>query len=328
MKKTVLSIMILFFLLLICSSNKVYASCDEAGTSLEMGYSSPNNDKKTEANDALDYRVDTLNGIKTITLYDRYLGEEQIVQVEFLKSIPKRSLLLYRALCGNDTVTLLDLNPEVGRTFNSGNTYEIKVRPITRMKVLNYESPSAPLAYCFERDTVWFSRNDTSPKCILIDENVMVKCGQRHIKDNVEVWQYDDGNVIKTLRLNGPHHQDTLPLDQNGDISLYNNLQFENGVCYKTLNVSFLSFGKNPLNGQFSEGLSQIFKKGNDIPTSSIAFIYDGQEYYISLCNECQCSEDLSSGDEITLKIAFFQDVKQPYDYLFPFAMVIEISTK
>ncbi len=77
----------------------------------------------------------------------------------------------------------------------------------------------------------------------------------------------------------------------------------------------------------FSEGLSQIFK-GNDIPTSSIAFIYDGQEYYISLCNDCQCSKDLSSGDVITLKIAFFQDVKQPYDYLFPFAMVIEMGAK
>ncbi len=244
MKTSALSIMILLFLFLISSRNKVYASCDETRTSLGMGYSSPNNDKKTDVNNVRDYRVDTINGVKTITLYDRYLGEEQLVQVEFLKSIPKRSLYLYRVLCGNDTVTLLDLNPEDGRTFNIGNSCEIKVRPITRMRVLYYELPSAPLAYCFERDTVWFSRNDTTPKYILIDENVRVKCGQRHIKDNVEVWQYDDGNVIKTLNINGSHHQDSLPLDQKDDLSLYNNLQFENGVCYKTLNVNFLSFGK------------------------------------------------------------------------------------
>lgn len=331
MKNPVLSIMIILILLLISRSNKVYAYCDESVTSLEMGYSRLNNDKKTDADAVRYYRVDTINGIKTITLYDINLGEEQTAEIEFLKSLPKKSLHLYRAMCGSDTVSLLDLNPEVGESFVVGETSIVKVRPIRSLRVLYWELPSASRAYCFENDTIWFSRDDKSPKYLLMDDGVVIKRAQKQIIDGVEVWKYDDGNEIKAMKINWSHNHDSLSVGQNGNLSLYNNLQFENGVCYKTLNVSFLSFGKNPLNGQFSKGLSQIFKKKNDIPTSSISFIYDGHEYYISLCNDCQrhiSIEDFSSGDIITLKIAFFQDVKQPYDYVFPFAMVTEIGTK
>ena len=199
-------------------------------------------------------------------------GEEQTAEIEFLKSLPKKSLHMYRAMCGSDTVSLLDLNPEVGESFVVGESSIVKVRPIRSLRVLYWELPSASRAYCFENDTIWFSRDDTSPKYLLMDDGVVIKRAQKQIIDGVEVWKYDDGNEIKAMNINWSHNQDSLSVGQNGNLSLYNNLQFENGVCYKTLNVSFLSFGKNPLNGQFSKGLSQIFKKKNDIPTSSISF--------------------------------------------------------
>ena len=145
--------------------------------------------------------MDTVKGVKTVSLYDRNLGEEQTVHLEFLKSIPKKSLHMYRALCDNDTVSLLDLNPEVGALFMVGESYNLKVRPIRSLGVLYWELPSAPLAYCFENDTIWFSRDDTSPKYILMDEGVVVKHAQKQIIDDEEVWKYDDGKVIKTQKL-------------------------------------------------------------------------------------------------------------------------------
>jgi len=93
MKNPVLSILIVLILLLISRSNKVYAYCDESVTSLEMGYSSPNNGKKTNADAVRYYRVDTINGIKTITLYDINLGEEQTAEIEFLKSLPRKAFI-------------------------------------------------------------------------------------------------------------------------------------------------------------------------------------------------------------------------------------------
>ena len=200
MKNPVLSILIVLILLLISRSNKVYAYCDESVISLEMGYSSPNNGKKTDADAVRYYRVDTINGIKTITLYDINLGEEQTAEIEFLKSLPKKSLHMYRAMCGSDTVSLLDLNPEVGESFVVGETSIVKVRPIRSLRVLYWELPSASRAYCFENDTIWFSRDDTSPKYLLMDDGVVIKRAQKQIIDGVEVWKYDDGNEIKAMK--------------------------------------------------------------------------------------------------------------------------------
>ena len=152
--------------------------------------------------DTRDYRVETVHGVKTVLLYDRYLGEEQTLQLQFLKSIPKKSLHMYRALCGSDTVSLLDLNPEEGELFMVGESSIIKVRPIRSLKVLYWELPSAPLAYCFEKDTVWFSRDDTSPKYLLMDEGVVVMQAKKLVIDGEEVWKYEDGKEIKTKKLN------------------------------------------------------------------------------------------------------------------------------
>lgn len=276
---------------------------------------------------AQDYRIVEVDGQRKVVLYDRCLGEEQTIQVEFLRSIPKRSLHYYKALSDGDTVTVLNLNPKVGELFKVADTSTIKVRPIKSLRMLYWELPSAPVAYCFEKDTVWFSQDDTSPKYVLMDENVMIEhAKKRKMDDDVETWEYKDSTVIKTLKITGPQNEDVPSFDQNNDQSLYDNLTFENGVCYKQFNVVFDGFGKNPLNGSFSEGLSQVLSKENDIPTSSISFIYDNQEYYISLSNDCDWSgEDYRRGDMITVQIAFFENVKQPYDNIYPFAIVMQI---
>jgi len=172
MKKMKNSVLLILLLLLMCGGNKVFAIHDETAVNQDCDHMILRYDG---AMPVRDYRVDTIDGSKMVTLFGRCVGEEKVIQVEFLRSVAKNSLHFYKALCDNDTVALLDLNPEVGGVFSVGSCSAIKVRPITRLRLLYWELPSAPAAYCFEKDTVWFSRDDVSPKYVLIDEGVRIK---------------------------------------------------------------------------------------------------------------------------------------------------------
>ena len=107
--------------------------------------------------------------------------------------------------------------------------------------------------------------------------------------------------------------------------SIYDNLSYDKGVCSKDLEVTFLSLGKNPLNGQFSDGLSLVFKSPNDIPTSSMSFLYNSKEYYISIDNKCNLKK-INEGDKIVIHILFYEFVKEPYEYEQPYSLIVAID--
>ena len=109
---------------------------------------------------------------------------------------------------------------------------------------------------------------------------------------------------------------------QNNMNGLYDNLSYTDGVCYKEIEVTYQSIGRSPLNGQFGRGMSEIMKK-KDIPQSSMYFIYNNKPYYINLSNDFPL-RDYEEGERIVLQIVFYENVKQPYDYIYPYSIIIK----
>ena len=97
---------------------------------------------------------------------------------------------------------------------------------------------------------------------------------------------------------------------------LYDNLQYTNGVCKKTINVTYLSFGKNPISpsNDKDDEIRKIKQRISYVPNSSVHFSYKEKEYYISIGNECDMTQ-YSEGDKIKIDIVFFEDIKQPCKY-------------
>ena len=107
--------------------------------------------------------------------------------------------------------------------------------------------------------------------------------------------------------------------------SLYDNLFFTNGICEKDFIVEFLSFGKNPLINVQNEVKNEFEGKIKRLPNSSVAFLYNGTRYYISVDNKCDLSK-ISKGDSIRVKIVFFEDIRQPHKYENNFALIKKIT--
>ena len=107
--------------------------------------------------------------------------------------------------------------------------------------------------------------------------------------------------------------------------SLYDNLIFTDGICEKDFTVEFLSFGKNPLINVQNEVKKEFKSKIKRLPNSSVAFLYNGIRYYISVDNKCDLSK-ISKGDSISVKIVFFKDLRQPHKYENNFALIKKIS--
>ena len=93
---------------------------------------------------------------------------------------------------------------------------------------------------------------------------------------------------------------------------LYDGLSFSDGVCFKTVKVTYLAFGRDPLNEC-------------NIPYTSISFLYKGQKYYISLHKRCKVP-NISEGRKIILQIQFYKDIKQPYQNKHPYAIITKIK--
>ena len=107
--------------------------------------------------------------------------------------------------------------------------------------------------------------------------------------------------------------------------SLYDNLFFTNGICEKDFIVEFLSFGKNPLINVQNKVKNEFKGKIKRLPNSSVAFLYNGTRYYISVDNKCDLSK-ISKGDSIRVKIVFFEDIRQPHKYENNFALIKKIT--
>ena len=107
---------------------------------------------------------------------------------------------------------------------------------------------------------------------------------------------------------------------------LYDSLLYKNGVYKKSIDVTYLSFGKNPISSgnDKDDEIRKIMQRVSDIPNSSVHFSYKGQGYYISISNECDMTK-YSEGDKIKIDIVFFEDIKQPYKYDKPFSLITSV---
>ena len=106
---------------------------------------------------------------------------------------------------------------------------------------------------------------------------------------------------------------------------LYDSLSYTNDICKKTLIVKYLSYGKNPINGDTNNETHKIEEQIKYIPHSSVSFLYKGEKYNISISNECDISK-YSKGDSIMIDILFFKNIKQPYKYKNPFSLVSSVT--
>lgn len=114
---------------------------------------------------------------------------------------------------------------------------------------------------------------------------------------------------------------------QSGIDCLYDSLQFTNGVCQKTIDVTYLSFGKNPISpaNDKDDDIRKIREQLKYIPHSSVHFSYKEKEYYISISEECDMSP-YSEGDIIKIDITFYKDIKQPYKNEKPFSLITSVT--
>ena len=120
------------------------------------------------------YRLDTIDGKRVITLDDRALGDEELKHLEIIKAVKKRSTVLYRALVDSvDSVVLIDINPELNQPYQIGKDHWVKSRLITRLSV-PYHSLTLK-AFIFENDTIWQHFDDYTPMYLRIDDNIRLK---------------------------------------------------------------------------------------------------------------------------------------------------------
>lgn len=120
------------------------------------------------------YRLDTIDGKRVITLDDRALGDEELKHLEIIKAVKKRSTVLYRALVDSvDSVVLIDINPEFNQPYQIGKGHLVKARLITRLSVPYHSLPLK--AFIFENDTIWQHFDDHTPMYLRIDDNIRLK---------------------------------------------------------------------------------------------------------------------------------------------------------
>lgn len=106
---------------------------------------------------------------------------------------------------------------------------------------------------------------------------------------------------------------------------LYDGLSFSDGMCFKTVKVTYLAFGRDPLN-ECNDSIALVIRNvTQNIPYTSISFLYKGQKYYISLHKRCKVP-NISEGRKIILQIQFYKDIKQPYQNKHPYAIITKIK--
>lgn len=117
------------------------------------------------------------------------------------------------------------------------------------------------------------------------------------------------------------HIIEALHIEQN----LYDGLSYSNGVCFKKVEVSYLTLGRDPLNESDDSIAITIKNATQNTPYTSMSFLYRGQKYYISIHEKCK-TPNMSEGEKIILHIQFYKDIKQPYKYKHPYAIITKIE--
>ena len=116
------------------------------------------------------------------------------------------------------------------------------------------------------------------------------------------------------------------PTKRNG---LYYDLKFEDGVCVKDFVVDFGHVDENILHGNMEENMNLIMEK-SEVPQNTLNFLYHANFYHISISNDCDLSymknKERTPNEEIKIRVKFFENVKQPYNTDYPFAIIESIS--
>ena len=109
------------------------------------------------------------------------------------------------------------------------------------------------------------------------------------------------------------------------DSSLYSHITYIDGKCEREIECIFQGIGRNPLDGDTLGIASAIKEEIKEIPKSSVSFVYKGENYYISIKNDCD-TRKISYGERVRMRILFFERIKQPYSYIHPFAIIIKVE--
>ena len=67
-------------------------------------------------------------------------------------------------------------------------------------------------------------------------------------------------------------------------------------------------------------------KEIKEIPKSSVSLVYKEKEYYISIKNKCD-TRGIPYGEKIKIRIIYFEKLRQPYDFTYPFAIITKIES-
>ena len=154
-----------------------------------------------------------------------------------------------------------------------------------------------------------------------INDSVVIKV---EIPEEYEkVDSIDRYNFLQLRQLQQSY--DTYDLTKKN--CLYHDLKFEDGICIKDFVVNFATISENILHGDMTENMNLIMTE-SEVSQKTLMFYYQYNHYNISISNDCDlsCLKNRTASDNYKIRVKFFENVKQPYQYKYPFAIVESIS--
>lgn len=138
-------------------------------------------------------------------------------------------------------------------------------------------------------------------------------------RDDIDMYNYN-----QLCQLSNGYIID--PTKKNG---LYYDMKFEDGICVKDFVVEFGHIEESILQGNMEANMNLIMEK-DDVPQNTLIFIYNANFYNISISNDCDLSylknKERTPNERIKIRVKFFENVKQPYNTDYPFAIIESIS--
>lgn len=194
-----------------------------------------------------------------------------------------------------------------------------------RLKDLTTIPPMTPININFKikrnlGDTIVVVEHDIPE----INDSVVIKIEipEEYEKRDIIDW----ANWDQLKQLSGPSFLVPSSKDKS---NLYYDLKFEDGICIKDFVVNAASVSENILQGNMTENMNLIMTE-SEVPQKNLSFIYQYNIYNISISNDCDLSclkeKDRNGSDNYKIRVKFFENVKQPYQYKYPFAIVESIS--
>ena len=196
-----------------------------------------------------------------------------------------------------------------------------------RLKNLTSIPPMTPININFKikrnlGDTIVIVEHDVPQ----INDSVVIK-----VKIPEEYIKMDSVGWYNWHQLNQLSETSVLFQNPRDKSNLYYDLKFEDGICIKEFVVNAASISENILHGDMTENMNLIMTE-SEVPQKALNFIYQYNIYNISISNDCDlsCLKDIdrNSSDNFKIRVKFFENVKQPYQYKFPFAIIEPISNE